>query len=437
MTLSTLLSLGEVRWYEMLEVGGSKPRYMAAPYNNPNLYPRSLVSGFLLLVLLFCGLVDIPNRLELGLISVQAVLTVSYTLLIWCLWLMRPSSSIRLMHALPFFYFLVWCLVSFSWHAITKQGIQNIFVFMSFFGIILAASREYESNPDFQFRIHKYFKISSALSVLIYLPTLFFAGLGNGMLFSSRSFGLFALICLAYLLMEWRYSKQKIWFFAAAGLLIIISLSLSRTAMVAGVIMMILSRYRFSGFKNKMKFFGFVLTSLVLMLSTIFYFEPVKSRFFEGDTSITIGGIPINAMGRTQIWGVVIESFRSSPIIGHGAGSAEAILKQKFIFETQPHNDYLRILHDYGIVGFSLWITILAGFLIVTWRNWRKADGMNNSSARNHMSAFLAIVAIAFSSITDNVVVYIFVMAPAAILIGLYIGNKRRHEKNSSGNAVG
>jgi O-antigen ligase len=420
----------------MFEFDRSKSPSIVVPYINQNPYRTSVVGSFLVFVLLCCSLVDIPNRFELGFFSGQALLTMIYTLLIGYMWLNRPISSISLIHTLPFTYFLIWCLASFFWHDITKQGIQNIFVFMSFFGIILIVSREHAINPGLHSRIQKVFKISSALAFLLYLPTLFLAGLGNGMLISSRSFGLFGLICLAYLLMEWRYSKQKIWFFSSIGMMIIIALSLSRTAMVTGVVMMILSRYK-SGIRNMMKYFMFVLISIVLMIITIFYFEPIKSRFFEGDTSLSISGIPINAMGRTQIWETVIQSFWSSPIIGNGAGSAEEILKQKLITESQPHNDYLRILHDYGMVGFSFWITVLIGLLLVSWRSWRKADDLNNSSARSHMAAFLAIVSIAFASMTDNVIVYIFVMAPAAILIGLSIGNKQMYEQNGSGNAVG
>ncbi|MFC5472180.1 O-antigen ligase family protein [Cohnella suwonensis] len=404
-------------------------------YQNP--YRPTVVGGFLAVVLLCCSLVDIPNRLELGPFSGQAALTILYTLLMGYMWLNRPISSISLVHTLSFAYFLIWCLASFIWHDITKQGIQNIFVFMSFFGIILVVSREYAINPGLQSRIQKVFKISSALSILLYLPTLFLTGLGNGILISSRSFALFGLICLAYLLVEWRYSKQKFWFFASIGMMIIITLSLSRTAMVTGVVMMILSRYRFFGLRNKMKFFMVVFISIVLLLSTIFYFEPVKSRFFEGDTSMSIGAIPINAMGRTQIWETVLQSFWLSPIVGNGAGAAEEVLKQKLITETQPHNDYLRILHDYGIVGFSFWVIAFVGLLLATWRSWRTADYLNHSSARNHMAAFLAIVSIAFASMTDNVVVYIFVMAPAAILIGLSIGNKQKVEQNGRGSAVG
>jgi len=393
---------------------------------------RSFTVAMLMLILFCCSLVDLPNRVSLGPVSVQGALTLSYGGLSLYMWLYRPTSTLRIYHGMSFIYFILWCWASFIWHEVNKSGLQNIFVFMTFFTLIVLVSREHARDGNFQNRIRKYLKVAVGIAMLIYFPSLVTDGLGNERWISSRGFALFALVGLAMLLSEWRYTQKKRWFFASLGVLLTITLSLSRTAMVAGVVLLIVSRYGFKGAKQKLKFFTFVATCLGLLGYTVFNFSPIQERFFEGDTSLSIGGIPVNAMGRTNIWDTVIQSYWNAPWVGGGAGSAESALARRFGVETQPHNDYLRILHDYGMVGFSIWFACLVGILIAAWRSWSKADTQGNISARNHMAAFLATVAIAIASLTDNVVIYMFVMAPAATLIGLSIGMQPEPDRESA-----
>jgi O-antigen ligase len=90
---------------------------------------------------------------------------------------------------------------------------------------------------------------------------------------------------------------------------------------------------------------------------------------------------------------------------------------------THPHNDYFRILHDYGIVGGAL--LLIGGFALIrgTKRVWRAAVSQDSSLAQPHLTAFLGTTALAFAMITDNVVIYVFFMAPLAILVGFSLGH--------------
>ena len=115
------------------------------------------------------------------------------------------------------------------------------------------------------------------------------------------------------------------------------------------------------------------------------------------------------------------QSAVESPWIGKGAGSASAYLADLYDGDiAHPHNDYLRILHDYGVVGLVLFLYGLARVGRLFWRNW--AQPRELLQRRLSLAAALALTAIAMMMVTDNTLVYVFVMGPLGILLGTALG---------------
>jgi len=56
------------------------------------------------------------------------------------------------------------------------------------------------------------------------------------------------------------------------------------------------------------------------------------------------------------------------------------------------------------------------------WKAWLVADRRNTAEAHPHLAALLALIALAGAMVTDNVVVYIFLMAPLGVLVGSSLG---------------
>ncbi len=119
------------------------------------------------------------------------------------------------------------------------------------------------------------------------------------------------------------------------------------------------------------------------------------------------------------------------PWIGHGVGSADDLINRVYSTAVgHPHNDYLRLLHDYGLLGTCLWGIGYALLLMRTWRAWHvstvtKREGRTHDSSselRIHAAAFLALVGVAIAMITDNAIVYMYVIGPLGVLVGLSLG---------------
>ena len=139
----------------------------------------------------------------------------------------------------------------------------------------------------------------------------------------------------------------------------------------------------------------------------------------------SVGGVSVNTSGREKYWSTTWDSYLTSPIVGHGAGSADLLVTDTYGKADHPHNDYLRILHDLGAIGAVLWI---AGYLLLLIRcamAWN-AGPRGVPSTELHMTATLGLIAVAIAMITDNVVIYVFAMAPLALVVGMSIGLERR-----------
>lgn len=83
----------------------------------------------------------------------------------------------------------------------------------------------------------------------------------------------------------------------------------------------------------------------------------------------------INGSGREYIWGSAIKDFKKSPIIGVGIGNWRHNSKTDLaiensnkgvVFQTHVHNDYLQVLAETGIIGFTCYLSIfIISFLLL------------------------------------------------------------------------
>ncbi|RQM34970.1 O-antigen ligase family protein [Rhodococcus ruber] len=140
---------------------------------------------------------------------------------------------------------------------------------------------------------------------------------------------------------------------------------------------------------------------------------PLRDRFLEGDNAYQVGSMHLNTSGRSVLWELTINSWQSAPFFGHGPGSAASLISGRFGNISHPHNEYLRLLHDFGVVGAALFT---AGLIALIWETGRRARRLPHPI---HKAAALSLIAVAAVSITDNVLVYPFVMLPVAVMTGL------------------
>lgn len=378
--------------------------------------------SFILLILLIGGLVDIPTRYHIGQNSVSALLTILYGIFIWALWVLNPVISQNTFKIIwPFVAFLLWGLLSFIWYTFNVPGVQSLLVLLTFIGIIVVTSLLIKRHPAYLHIIEKGFFLLVWMGAAIYGLSVARFGLESNQIISARAFALSALIGISYYVARWRTGYKR-GFWLALILTGLIGASLSRTALAIGLFLFPLSQFDRKNIKKWLRFGAAMIIVGAFLLFVIYNVEPIRSRFFQGDISLQLGSITINGMGRAALWRLTFASLIESPIIGKGSGSASTLINSIYPGLSHPHNDYLRVLHDYGIVGFLLWMYGFLRLCWVSWRSWEKTQRIPGSKAYIHLAAFLALVSTGLGMITDNTIVYMYVMAPLAILVGLSQG---------------
>ncbi|WP_158539893.1 O-antigen ligase family protein [Williamsia limnetica] len=230
--------------------------------------------------------------------------------------------------------------------------------------------------------------------------------------YGPRSAALVLVVCIAVTL-----ARPKVSLFDwVLPLLLFVScaLTLSRTALFVAAILFPISLLFTAGRNGLVKLVAVAVPVYTIMYFLVTNWAPLRNRFTEGDSAYAVGGIDLNTSGRAVLWRMTIDSWRESPLFGQGAGSASAMISSRFSNKiSHPHNDYLRILHDFGIVGFIPFVIALVWLVALVTKRAR--------TLRHpiHRGAALAIIAVVIIALTDNVFVYPFVMLPVGVLVGL------------------
>jgi hypothetical protein len=201
----------------------------------------------------------------------------------------------------------------------------------------------------------------------------------------------------------------------AAGVCAIGVLTLSRMALA---VMLALGLIAFLVGRGPRRLVGVI--GVVFLGWAALQFQPLRERIFlyantgftgfrlevvgSGiDTQLTFGNI--NLSGRGLTWVQTFMHAREAWLVGHGTGSATTFLERDVgMGISHPHNDYLRVLHDFGVVGLAL-VLYVGGFVLTRlWRLHRTAPG---SWSRGWTSAaLLAWLAWLMMALTDNSMIY-------------------------------
>jgi O-antigen ligase len=369
------------------------------------------------------GLVDLPRLIIVGPVSALALLTVAYTGSAGILWIVRPIFVTPAILALwPLVAFLAWTYSTFLWYAPSVAGLQNVLVLSVFVGFALLISYESYRTPGFAELVRKTVAWAVWLAAVLYVISLLVSRLGVYLYIGPRSFAMVALLGVACQLGAWRSGRSgALW--QAVLLTVLIGASFSRMALFVALALFPLSRLSLRHFRSWVQM---VLLTAIIAFSTylaVTYIQPLNERFFAGDRAYEVANVTINTSGRTEIWATVWDSALKAPITGQGAGSSEEVLHETDPNGAQhPHNDYLRLLHDYGLLGLGLWLLGYSSLLWVIGRSFVRANREKDNEAALHLTALLGLTGVALLMITDNTVVYVFVMAPLGALVGASLG---------------
>ncbi len=375
-------------------------------------------------VLLLCGLTDGVRRLSLGPVTALAGVTIVAN--IGCFFMLLNSRRFPkplIFSAIGYLSFLSLGIYSMTanlpFSGVSFQNsVQNLLSYGAFIGMLLLSAclvLERETMPWF---VRHGFLVSVAIATTLYGIGILVKGPGSELMMGARAFATYVVAMLPFALAAWRYQVPFAGIISIA-MTVCVALSFSRSATVIALILYPLSRFsphKPEGWLRLVVWVGLI--SLVAYLSFT-YVEPIRERFTEKGDSASIGGIRVNTSGREEMWEAVGVSIEKAPLLGQGPGSVEVpISRVNKTAGGHPHNDYLRLIHDFGYLGFTVWLIAWVGLITVTFRNWLWADTIDRNFAHYHLGALLGMLSVSQLMLTDNIVVYIFATLPLGMLTG-------------------
>jgi hypothetical protein len=239
-----------------------------------------------------------------------------------------------------------------------------------------------------------------------------FSELGFDSPLGTRTLALSLMVPLALALSRWRGpgSRTERWTTGLWSLVLLLVVILSLSRLVVAITVGLFVPFALIRPKRLGQLFFASALGVVLVLAA-FQLPGYQQRFLPaaGESEV------IDTSRRSVVWPVVFQEALASPWIGHGTGSSR-ILSMQVRRWDHPHNDYLRVFHDQGLAGLGLFLT--AWFLLVRrlWGRWLKGDSLQSAPSRRQGAALMLAAGILASFLTDNTLVYIFVMGPAFIL---------------------
>jgi O-antigen ligase len=141
---------------------------------------------------------------------------------------------------------------------------------------------------------------------------------------------------------------------------------------------------------------------------SLFYTERVQRKmFYSGEGTIgdvRFGNPDFFTAGRSRLWDLMIEEIKRKPLWGHGANASEDfVLSATWNTLTHPHNDWLRLLYDYGSIGTSVFAFCLVAQVIHLLKRAKRTFGESRILLYAGASSFLPFIIL---MLTDNIILY-------------------------------
>ena len=163
-----------------------------------------------------------------------------------------------------------------------------------------------------------------------------------------------------------------------------------------------------------------VFFTMVVAFLILFYFTPkIRKYFWLVIPAVILSSIPIALKllehmihplqqriygGETFFWRLDMweqlfhNAFKRSPLIGFGTGTSINISSAYTMFTNYPHNDYLRILIENGILGLIFYLAFFVSNLRSSYKEIK-----NDENKYFNVCAFILIFSFIFMSSAANV----------------------------------
>ncbi len=391
--------------------------------------------GLIVVVYALASLTTVPRLFSIGNITLMGWYSIILFFAVLFIWfVMYKGRIVNTVFIRTIVIHFIYIAILVVINGINIDGIQDLLILYTFFLIIniyaINAAREPSSV---QVLIIRTIEVFSAAGIIGLLVVYFVFGVEKEII-SPASASLFLLPFLALSLADMRAGRVR--GFIRYGIVLgTFLMTLSRTPTAIALILLVLAYWGERKWINRLTSLALVLMIATVVMWSILNNERLYEGYFGGDSAIQYEGITINTSGRATIYRIVWDSFVESPFFGKGVGSVSETLSAAGLEIKQAHNDYLRILHDTGLVG----LLILGSIFMLLWKELNRAERYftrmhyNRETQRLIRASKYLMVGLLLSMITDNTIVYSHAMYPAAILFGYVSGTYRRERVRASG----
>ena len=286
------------------------------------------------------------------------------------------------------------------------EGFQNTLVWAAFALTLFALP--YWIGPEDARRAGSILRIV-VITVPVTKIVIFYAGAD---FYGDASYALVAVILLACAVSQ----RPRSWFEYLTPWLLLYSVLLCdvRTASVVAALLIIVSVWQWP----IPSFARTALTFPVAAVSGALVWLFIGDRLVNsGDSGLAqfVGGDSILAgigtTNRGAAWAYILENLpEETNWWGQGTGHS-SFLADELLGIHHPHNEYLRIFFDFGWVGLTVFLLGSLAMFLGSFLTWRK------TKTELALSSVLSIVVVALMAVTDNPIVFIYVMLPVAILV--------------------
>ena len=177
--------------------------------------------------------------------------------------------------------------------------------------------------------------------------------------------------------------------------------------------------------------------AMIICALFLFNSERIQQRMFysgQGElTDLYLDNPNLATSGRSFMWDILWPGVEENPWLGNGFNMHRKTLINYGSILYLPHNDWLKLLYDMGIVGAGIYLIIMVLQMLSLIKIARWSSGANRLLAYGAATAF---VPYALIMLTDNVILYVqFFGNLHFALIGIIYGALRREREEVFFNA--
>ena len=286
--------------------------------------------------------------------------------------LLRKSISLNRISKV-YLYLCLLVLVFFGIHSVISGGIQLVFLkgllrYFAYFSFALYASTLSKSVISLLFKTTILFFIFTLPLAIYQIKTL---GRYQNIFSHANHFSYVLMICFYYVL---KYKAFKPSIRPIIMFILIISLILASSSGTILTVLILLLYHYFSKAKRNFFKFAFSFLVLVVVILGISFTEKISSQIeslqylnldfiYEKAKVYEPGGYG-SLVWRLIYWMQILQSFLANNafVLFFGEG-IDTLTKSNYLYSfmyTDPHNDYLKVLVEFGILGLTLLFALLA-----------------------------------------------------------------------------